>query len=379
MRRHDEGVAFLYAASQVLDGPSAGDAMLTELLELTRTTFGADVAEIFVTTPDGSPARAASAPGADFHPLVEVEGDQLERYRAMLPPGRDSVLRRRTGPGRDETDRLIAAFRGARASGVLAVAGRPLSRPFDDGRPRRCSRRWPTDVGSALTSSRTVGEVGAALDDAAQLAALVAASDDAIVGVAPDGTVQSWSSGAAAMFGFPAEEVVGFRPWVRMGAAGLTALTGAFESARAGRPVRGLQTDLLRRDGSSSPVSVTMSPIRRGDEVTGVSVVAHDRDRPRPAGNGAAREPRSGSAACSTGRPWGWGSSGPTSGGSASTNPCAACSGRRRPISSGKRFEVRLERGDVAAAHGLISRLLRGESTLSTLEVTLRAEDGSRP
>ena len=377
MRRHDEGVAFLYAASQVLDGPSAGAAMLTKLLELTRTTFGADVAEIFITTPGGGQARASVGPGSDFHPLVEVEGDQLERYLAMLPPGRDSSLRRRTGAGCDEADRLIAAFRGARASGVLVVAGRPLSRPFDE-RDLRLLGALATDVGSALTSSRAVAEMGAALDDAAQLAALVAASDDAIVGVAPDGSVQSWSSGAVTMFGYPAEEVIGWRPWERMGATEVTALTNAFESARSGMPVRGLQADILRRDGTLVPVSVTMSPIRRGNEITGVSVVAHD-ETARTLQDTALRESIQRFRSVFEGSPLGMGIVGPDFRWQRVNESLCRMLGSGEADLLGRRFEVRLERGDVAVAHGLISRLLRGESTLSTLEVTLRAEDGDAP
>jgi PAS domain S-box-containing protein len=377
MRRQDEGVAFLYTASQVLDGPSAGDAMLTELLELTRTTFGADVAEIFVTTPDGGTARASVGPGPDFHPLVEVDDDQLALYRAMLPPGRDSGLRRRTGEGCDEADRLIAAFRDARAPGILVVAGRPLSRPFDDG-DLRLLEALAADVGSALASSRTVAEVGAALDDAAQLAALVAASDDAIVGVAPDGSVQSWSHGAAAMFGFPAEEVVGLRPWERMGATDVTTLTNAFESARSGRPVRGLQTDVLRRDGTLVPVSVTMSPIRRENEITGVSVVAHDQTA-RTLQDTALRESLQRFRSVFEGSPLGMGIVGPDFRWQRVNESLCRMLGTREADLVGRRFEVRLERGDVAAAHGLVSRLLRGESTLSTLEVTLHTQDGDEP
>ena len=377
MRRHDEGVAFLYAASQVLDGPSTGAAMLTELLELTRTTFGADMAEVYVTTPGGSPARASVGPGRDFHPLAEVDDDQLERHRAMLAPGRDSSLLRRTGAGCDEADRLIATFRGARASGILVVAGRPLSRPFDEG-DLRLLGALAADVGSALTSSRTVAEVGAALDDAAQLAALAAASDDAIVGIAPDGSVQSWSSGAAAMFGFPAEEVVGWRPWERMGAAAVTALTDAFESARSGRPVRGLQADVLRRDGTLVPISVTMSPIRRGNEITGVSVVAHD-ETARTLQDTALRESLQRFRSVFEGSPLGMGIVGPDFRWQRVNESLCRMLRAEEADLLGRRFEVRLERGDIAAAHGLISRLLRGESTLSTLEVTLRAEDGDEP
>lgn len=373
MRRHHEGVAFLYAASQVLDGPSSGAAMLTELLELTRTTFGAEVAEILVTTPDGSPARASVGPGPDFHPLIEVDDDQLGRYRAMLPPGRESSLRRRTGPGGDEEDTLVAAFRGARASGILVVAGRPLSRPFDEG-DLQLLEALAADVGSALARGRTISEVTAALDDAAQLAALVAASDDAIVGVAPDGSVQSWNSGAAAMFGYPAEEVVGWRPWSHMGAAGVTAIAEAFDSARSGRQVRGMQADILRRDGTLVPVSVTMSPIRRGDEITGVSVVAHD-ETARTLQDTALRESLQRFRSVFEGSPVGMGIVGPDFRWHRVNESLCRMLRTEEADLLGRRFEVRLERGDVAAAHGLISRLLRGESTLSALEVTFRAED----
>src|SRR3712207_6497407 len=42
-----------------------------------------------------------------------------------------------------------------------------------------------------------------------QLAAIVESSDDAIIGITLDGIILSWNAGAARLYGYAAEEVVG--------------------------------------------------------------------------------------------------------------------------------------------------------------------------
>jgi PAS domain S-box-containing protein len=94
-----------------------------------------------------------------------------------------------------------------------------------------------------------------------RLASLVESSDDAIVAETLDGTVTHWNSGAERLYGYSAEEMVGqsfFRivPPDREGE-----LRGLLEAIRQERTFHAIETVRLRKDGTSIPVSVVLSPI----------------------------------------------------------------------------------------------------------------------
>src|SRR5579859_1935950 len=95
-----------------------------------------------------------------------------------------------------------------------------------------------------------------------RLAAIAESSDDAIVGKDLSGIVTSWNKAAEAMFGYPAEEIVG-RPitWI-IPPERIAEEASILERVRRGDKLVHFETVRRRKDGSMLPVSLTISPIR---------------------------------------------------------------------------------------------------------------------
>ncbi len=111
----------------------------------------------------------------------------------------------------------------------------------------------------------------------ARLAAIVESSQDAIIAQDLEGVITSWNAGAEQLYGCPAAQAIG-QPLAML-------LSGALPDdwpqvlARLQRGERIAQFDSLRvaRDGRTTDVSVTISPVREADgRVVGASVVARD-------------------------------------------------------------------------------------------------------
>lgn len=110
-----------------------------------------------------------------------------------------------------------------------------------------------------------------------RLAAIVESSDDAIVAKDLNGVITSWNRAAARMFGYSADEAVGrsiriIIPDDRQGEEDTI-----LSRIRQGEAVDHFETIRRRKDGTTLPVSLTISPIR--DErgvVIGASKIARD-------------------------------------------------------------------------------------------------------
>ena len=113
--------------------------------------------------------------------------------------------------------------------------------------------------------------------DARHLAAIVDSSDDAIVSKDLDGVVISWNAAAEAMFGYPADEMIGRSIRHIIPADRQQEEDEVLRRIRAGQKVEHYETVRERKDGSLVAVSLTVSPIR--DEygtVVGASKIARD-------------------------------------------------------------------------------------------------------
>ena len=108
------------------------------------------------------------------------------------------------------------------------------------------------------------------------LASIVNSSDDAIISKTLDGVITSWNKAAEEMYGYTAKQIVGKSISLLM-PAGSTEMRDILEKINRGQRVDHFQTIRRRRDGTTVPISLTVSPIcDRTGAVIGASSIARD-------------------------------------------------------------------------------------------------------
>jgi PAS domain S-box-containing protein len=110
-----------------------------------------------------------------------------------------------------------------------------------------------------------------------RLAAIVETSDDAIISKNLDGVIQTWNRGAANIFGYTAEEVVGQPVTVLMPPERYDEEPSILARLRRGERIDHYQTVRRRKDGSLLDISLTVSPIRdNAGHIVAASKIARD-------------------------------------------------------------------------------------------------------
>ena len=177
----------------------------------------------------------------------------------------------------DECPMAIALKEDRAVRGVEAFAERP------DG-SRVPFIPFPTPLHDE--SGRLIGAINLLMDvsklreaeaDQAHLSAIVESSDDAIISKTLGGRVTSWNTGAARLFGYAREDIVG-QPVTRLIPAELhEEERHLLARVRRGERIGHYETVRLARDGRSIDVSLTLSPVRdRSGTVIGASSIARD-------------------------------------------------------------------------------------------------------
>jgi PAS domain S-box-containing protein len=111
----------------------------------------------------------------------------------------------------------------------------------------------------------------------ALLSAMVSSSDDAIVGKSPKGVIMTWNHGAEQVYGYRAEEIIGRPMAVLCPLDRVGEVQGVLERIRNGERVPPFETVRRRKDGTTFPASVTISPAYDGDgTLIGVSSIGRD-------------------------------------------------------------------------------------------------------
>jgi PAS domain S-box-containing protein len=135
-----------------------------------------------------------------------------------------------------------------------------------------------TEDGPLVSSAiRDITERKVAEEQRFRLAAIVDSSDDAIIGKTLDGVVTSWNEGAARIFGYSADEIIGRH-------AGLLVPPGReheepeiLRRLARGDRVEHADTVRVQKGGRHIHVSVTSSPVRDGaGRLIGASTMARD-------------------------------------------------------------------------------------------------------
>lgn len=113
-----------------------------------------------------------------------------------------------------------------------------------------------------------------------RLAAIVDSADDAIISKDLAGIVTSWNRAAEAMFGYPAEDIVGRPITLIIPAERIGEEAMILAKIRDGERIRHFETERQHRDGRRLPVSLTISPIRDdAGGIVGISKIARDQTR----------------------------------------------------------------------------------------------------
>jgi PAS domain S-box-containing protein len=107
--------------------------------------------------------------------------------------------------------------------------------------------------------------------------AMVNSSDDAIVAKTIDGVITSWNPAAERIYGYSPNEIVGQPVATLCPADRIEEISAILDTISRGERVVHLETVRLRKDGTTIPVSVTVSPIydERG-VLIGASSIARD-------------------------------------------------------------------------------------------------------
>ena len=109
------------------------------------------------------------------------------------------------------------------------------------------------------------------------LAAIVESTADAIIGMAWDGTVTSWNSGAEKIYGYSASEAIGQPISIVAPPVSAGEIPHIFEKIKRDERVIGYETIRMRKDGTPFDVALTISPIRNSTgELSGVSAIERD-------------------------------------------------------------------------------------------------------
>lgn len=121
--------------------------------------------------------------------------------------------------------------------------------------------------------------------------AIVQSTDDAVISKSTDGIITTWNPAAKAIFGYSEEEIVGREGRI------LHAPETEEEQPPSSYRVSQRETNLVRKDGTKFPVSITSSPIWETDEgggkiVVGVGEIIRDIGEQRRAEEIAAAERR---------------------------------------------------------------------------------------
>ena len=163
------------------------------------------------------------------------------------------------GPARRARGASTATGTSSRSSSRSARCGWPARTPStrscttspSESRPRRRCAGWRTSCRPRTTRSspRAAG-----------------------------GEITAWNAGAAELYGFASEEVVGRTLDMLMPPARRSDDARLLSQALAGRRLDDHETEHLRKDGSLVPVSLTVSPMRDARRaIVGASVIVRDR------------------------------------------------------------------------------------------------------
>jgi PAS domain S-box-containing protein len=110
----------------------------------------------------------------------------------------------------------------------------------------------------------------------ARLAAIVTYSENAIISFTPEGVIDSWNKGAEQLLGWTEAESIGRYKWMLVPDDRLSESRELIQAVVQGQPVRRVETQRKRKNGSLVDVSIIMSPVLVEDRLVSISESIHD-------------------------------------------------------------------------------------------------------
>jgi len=177
----------------------------------------------------------------------------------------------------DECPMAVTLREGRAVRGVEAVAERPdgVQVPFIP---------YPTLLHDA--SGAVIGAVNMLVDItdrkraeeySQQLASIVESSDDAIISKDLDGIITSWNRGAARLFGYSADEVIGRPVTILIPPSHENEEPEILNRIRRGEKIGHYETVRRHKDGTLIDISLTVSPLRNSEnKIIGASKIARN-------------------------------------------------------------------------------------------------------
>jgi PAS domain S-box-containing protein len=186
------------------------------------------------------------------------------------------------------------SFRKMHVAHRKSYHGTPKTRPIGTDL-RLCARRadgtqFPVDISLSPMDTAEGAVVIAAVrdmtereradrerDQMVRLSAVVEFSGEAIISTTLDSIITSWNPAAERLYGYSRLEIVGQPSSLLLPPDSSEQMNAIVEKVRAGRSVQNLETLRLRKDQSTFPALLTVSPIRdAAGTVIGASTIARD-------------------------------------------------------------------------------------------------------
>ncbi len=271
---------FLYDCSQLLDGPTIDEAVLSELMIRIHAMFSVRVAELLLGSRRG-PATRVWVEKAHMGALVETApGQLLTERRALLGPGQSPRTLGRRDPDLPDGwhQAMTTPLRGgSEVVGTITVADpRDVARRFRD-EDRHLLETVGDRLALVLQNSDLIARLTASLDDVTKLAAIVQSSDDGIIALDERARIASWNPGAERLLGYPADTIVSQTAAAFVLEPDLETFNRHFAAAMDGSQLGEVRMELQRQDGTHVPVAISLSPVRSAaGEVVGAAAMLRD-------------------------------------------------------------------------------------------------------
>ncbi len=168
--------------------------------------------------------------------------------------------------------------------------------PYETLRIRKDGSTFPISLtispiydsnGVIIGASRIARDITAekeASQNARNLALIIESSNDAIMSASFESIITSWNPAAERMYGYLAKEIIGQSFWCLILSENRDGLGEIMQKIGNGLKVEPYDTVQIRKDGSTFPLLMTISPVRDGNGVViGASAIARDITREKQA------------------------------------------------------------------------------------------------